>query len=245
MEEVHVRPLIPATMLALWEYGGRATQPRRAVALLAAASSAPVETLERLPIGQRDALLIEVRRRTFGNQLTGVETCRACGVQLEFSVALDRVLALTASSAWRRDPEALHFEAGGTRRSFRLPTTADVETALTRPGDRESALVESCLDDRSGVSPELIAAFNAACAEADPLADFRLVLACNSCGHEMRVAFDAAAVLWNECAEVAGRLLEDVHRIASAYHWPEDLILALPARRRQFYLSRIAQGGLR
>ncbi|MFB4317336.1 hypothetical protein [Actinomadura sp. 21ATH] len=37
----------------------------------------------------------------------------------------------------------------------------------------------------------------------------------------------------------AARLLEDVHRIALAYHWPEPRIWDLPVRRRLAYLLRL------
>ena len=35
------------------------------------------------------------------------------------------------------------------------------------------------------------------------------------------------------------RMLEDIHRLASRYHWSEDAILRLPLRRRLAYLQLI------
>jgi hypothetical protein len=45
--------------------------------------------------------------------------------------------------------------------------------------------------------------------------------------------------LWREIESMAGRLLRDVHALASAYGWHEKDILALSPVRRQFYLTLI------
>jgi hypothetical protein len=42
-----------------------------------------------------------------------------------------------------------------------------------------------------------------------------------------------------ELRRAAEGLHEDVHVLASAYHWQEDVILALPRRRRQDYAMRV------
>jgi hypothetical protein len=64
-------------------------------------------------------------------------------------------------------------------------------------------------------------------------------LLCGSCRHEWRAPLDTAGALLRKIDEWALRLLDEVHRIASAYHWSEREILGLPAARRRFYLEAL------
>ena len=64
-------------------------------------------------------------------------------------------------------------------------------------------------------------------------------LTCGECGHRWVAPVDIAGVLLRDVDAWARRYLDEVHRIASAYHWSERDILALSAARRQFYLEAI------
>ena len=137
LEDLALQPLDTGTALSLWERADDLSQPRRALALLAAASARTEEELARMPLGRRDAALLRVHALTFGAALECVATCAGCGAQT-----------------------ALPFDAGGT--------------------------------------------------------------------------------LWSEAAASAQRLLQDVHALASAYHWSEADILALSPARRGYYLECLA-----
>jgi hypothetical protein len=83
---------------------------------------------------------------------------------------------------------------------------------------------------------DLAAGLAEAVAAADPLTDVRIALTCVRCGHGWAVGFDPAAFFWTELDALARRLLNDVHRLASAYGWHEADILAMSAARRATYL---------
>jgi hypothetical protein len=74
---------------------------------------------------------------------------------------------------------------------------------------------------------------------SDPLADLEIDVSCESCGHERPIPFDIAEHLWGDIAECAERLLEEVHLLASTYHWAERDILRLSSARRRRYLDMV------
>jgi hypothetical protein len=76
-------------------------------------------------------------------------------------------------------------------------------------------------------------------AEADPPADVQLALACPQCAHAWEASFDIVSYFWAEIQAWAGRLVREVHSLASAYGWGETEILALSPWRRQAYLELI------
>jgi hypothetical protein len=73
----------------------------------------------------------------------------------------------------------------------------------------------------------------------DSDAELDIAATCPACGEGQALAFDIAAFFWDELALRVPRLLDDVADLAHAYHWSEADILALPAARRSFYLSRV------
>jgi hypothetical protein len=76
-------------------------------------------------------------------------------------------------------------------------------------------------------------------AQADPQAEVQLALTCPACQHEWLATFDILSFFWIEINAWALRLLQEVHRLASAYGWRETDILGLSSWRRQFYLEMI------
>jgi hypothetical protein len=76
-------------------------------------------------------------------------------------------------------------------------------------------------------------------AEIDPQADIQIALTCPACLHQWSAAFDIASHLWIEVNSWAMRILDEVHRLASAYGWSEADILELSPMRRQLYLGMI------
>src|SRR5262249_59530720 len=80
------RPRPAPERLTVWERGQAKSPPLKALALLAAACpETPPEGLARLPVGPRDALLLELRALTFGPRLTAVSACPACGAALDLA----------------------------------------------------------------------------------------------------------------------------------------------------------------
>jgi hypothetical protein len=118
----------------------------------------------------------------------------------------------------------------------RVPTGAD-QVALVRQGTASvRALLERCatLADVARLSDEEIARIETALERVSPAAVTRGQARCPGCGEVQEVVLEPYACLYRE-----SRLLEEVHALASAYHWSEPEILALPVHRRMQYLRLV------
>lgn len=237
--------LTPAALLAVWERGLTQTITARALMLLAAAfpETSPA-VLAAMSIGRRDALLLQLRARLFGDQLAGAASCPKCSERLEFNFTAAEIFV------WRETPEheSQTLAAGGFELEFRLPTSLDL-MALSRCIDPQAArakLLQRCLfsakqNGATRTLPQLpedvLAGLAARMAELDPQAEIKFSLACAACGQKWQALFDIAHFLWAEIHSWAPRLLRDVHLLAAAYGWSETDILQLSPLRRQFYLE--------
>jgi hypothetical protein len=133
---------------------------------------------------------------------------------------------------------------------FRLPTSRDA-ARITSAADAETAarlLLESCrVSAEKAQDPSIGAQLTDAqfeevemrMAEADPMANIRLVFSCETCDQRWEQAFDIDEFLWEEISALAVRLLRDVHVLARAYAWPEKEILAMSDSRREAYLAMV------
>lgn len=229
-----MRALSDAEVMQLWEQG-RARHPiDRALLLFAAAESGlPRETLADLPVGRRDAAILDLRNASFGARIDGYGECPECGERFEF--ALDGCALREAA------PPALHAEfndAAGRR--LRLPTSRDLASlvaAQLEGAEAACVLARACTVE--GAAPE-VPEIEARMAENDPAADLRLDLRCDTCGHDWSLGFDPAGYCWEEIEARAARLLDEVHGLARAYGWSEDQVLSLSHARRSAYLERCA-----
>lgn len=234
-------------VLETWERGLDQPLIQRALLLLRAAyPQEPEEWLAALSIGQRDAELFALREQLFGAEMACVEVCPQCGQRLDLTLNTAEIRAACA-------PESeTVLSIGKYELEFRCPNSEDLVAALSESSnnndmaDVRNRLIQRCLlsVEWSGmcVAPhqlpdEVIAAVSEQMAQADPLADIQLAVACLSCGHHWRAAFDIFSFLWREIESLAARLLRDVHTLALAYGWQEKEILALTPVRKQFYLA--------
>jgi hypothetical protein len=243
-----MRRLSAAELLDVWEQG--LTQPpiERALTLLAAACpEMSVETLAEISLGQRDGLLLRLREKTFGSQFVSLASCHGCGERLELAFDANDLRV----EAPQESPGELGVSVAGYVVRFRLPNSRDLIAA----GDGEDLtatrrlLLKRCLlqaqsNGAEAIGEELPAevmdAIAGCMAEADPQADVRLVLVCPRCDRRWQAAFDIESFFWREIDAWAGRTLREVHLLASRYGWREGDILAMSARRRQWYLNLVS-----
>lgn len=223
-----MRELSASEILGVWERGRARTLPERALELVAAGGHPGPAAL--LSVGERDALLVELRELTFGPSLAAVVACPSCGELLEVELAAGDLRGETRPAG--------ELELDGVR--FRLPTAGDlVEVARAVDVEEGRAIVlERCLLEGE-LAAEVEDAVSARMAEADPGAWIELALACPGCGCEWRAPFDIVSFLWAELDACARRLVRDVHALASAYGWRESDVLALSAARRGAYLELV------
>jgi hypothetical protein len=192
-----------------------------------------------LTCGDREALLLHLRRATFGDRLACMLECPACGEAMDLDLSVAELLVEPGPDP--RGEQELVLADGSTVR-FRLPTGADLEAAA-RAGEIEDgvrALLERCVSDPAGLSAEVRSELAARMASLDPQAEIRLQLCCPDCGHDFAALVDAAALLLDELAADRAALYGEVHAIALRYHWSEADILALEVLRRRRYLDLLA-----
>ncbi|HEY5928109.1 MAG TPA: hypothetical protein VIV11_40760 [Kofleriaceae bacterium] len=181
-----------------------------------------------------DGLPISVRVRAL-LRLAAVESPTAelvvrctCGESLEIELPLERIAD---------DPDEIAGDVRVAGRRLRVPTARDQRMfahATTR-----LALASTLLAEGPPLEPDLVPDIERALADADPLVEFFVTTTCPSCGVTIRSDVDLEALALARLAHLQGVLVVAIHRLASAYHWSESDVLALPGWRRQRYLDLI------
>lgn len=231
--------LTPAGVLDLADSGSRLGAEGRAMLLASLANpGATPDDCAQLPLGRRDALILSLRIRTFGNALQIESRCRDCGERLESALDLTALLDQQGAGTARAIPAPFLGEG----REIRLPTSEDLAAvAGLEPQDAEWALIARLMTIPDGADASAIRRQAAALlAEADPLASIELDLSCPACGGTTAASLDIAACFWREIEAAAMRVAAEVHRLASAYGWSESDILAMSPFRRNLYLNLVS-----
>lgn len=237
--------LSAATLLQIWERGQGRSPTERALDLLAAAC--PDEhpaAIAALSLGARDARLMRLRGGIFGTAVVATAACPQCAdrVELRFDLADVRAAA--------EPPGEIDLDLEGYRLRFRLPNSYDLAAAggAPDPAAARRLILARCLLEASGAAgpvraddlpAPVLATLLEHAAAADPQADVQLAIGCPACGHAWQATFDILSYLWSEIDAWAARTLHEVHRLASAYGWPERDILSLSAWRRRYYLDLV------
>ena len=228
-----------AELLTVWERGCAASATARGLLLLAIALDDRPASLASASVGHRDAWLLTLRERLFGDAIECLASCAACGERIEVAFTVDAVRAPHALPG--RTCQAV---IDGVARRFRVPTSADL-LAIER---LDASVAERALFDRCEVdaAPDVAvldasgrALVASAMSRADGQAEVLLDVVCPACGHAGREVFDIVAHLWAELDHWARATLARVHALASRYGWSEAAILRLSKPRRRAYLDLI------
>ena len=219
----------------------------RSVTQLGTLAPLTAEAARSLTVGDREALLLHLRRVTLGERLPCVVACPAsgCGQKMDVDLTASELLLppYRTEPAYER-PIAVNGETRPIR--FRLPTGADQEEAAAAarrdPPAAVKLLLERCVDGE-GIErsiPEIAAQVGQAMSELDPQAELDISLTCPACGHSFSTLFDTASYFFQELAVRARHLYREVHLLALHYHWSEPEILSLTPRRRGLYLEMLS-----
>jgi hypothetical protein len=215
------------------------------VVSIGAVTPVGAEEVRALSVGDRDRLVLTLRRILHGDQLECVFPCR-CGERLELALDVGALLAEQDLSA------GADVASGRTGRDVlvrvRPATGADHERAARRAREDPLAaareLMQACVVEarRDSGDPVPVDDEVAACAEAlleelDAGAEIVLQGDCPACGEPVAATFDPITHLWTELEQRAARLEREVHVLALFYHWSERDIVALDPARRARYLA--------
>jgi hypothetical protein len=249
-----MRALSANEVLRVWDVGQDLHPLDRALTILrcaSAAGEAEVGDPADLSVGERDALLLEVREATFGSALAMYARCPACDQQVELAMRTSDL----PRGAGDRSPggeDGFEITTAEMVLRFRLPASRDLGALLDEPGGAsEQRLLARCLTSAArpdgtpvevGIFPEQVVQLaSAEMAARDRLGDVVLDLGCPSCGQRWQAPLDVAALLWTEIAASARRVLGEVAELARAFGWAEADILQMTAQRRHAYLQAIRQ----
>ena len=201
--------------------------------LVALGAEAPSAAAAReLLVGDRDALMLALRRITIGEKVLATFACACCREPMDIDFELGDL-------PFEGPPQAVRehvVTAGGGSIRFRLPTGADQEAVAGLPlPEAAEALLDRCL--LQPAAPEDRAAVAEAIERLAPKLDVELELTCPECGTTSVEAFDLTAFFFSELALDGRGLLREVHDLAIAHAWSEAEILELPRPRRRAYLE--------
>ena len=121
-----MQSLSAADLLNLWEQGAGLHAIDQALLVLDhALPGHSSDYLTKLPLGERDALLFQVHRRSFGDKLDAFTECSECREGLEFSLSCD----LLSSCAMHAEVSAKTVTIQGIEFSLRCPNSRDAAAA--------------------------------------------------------------------------------------------------------------------
>ncbi len=228
---------------------------------------APVteELARELLVADRQFLMLELRRATFGDRVEATLACPwpGCGekVDVDFSLAAIPVIEsadkgpihrfeLPPEAAWRGEGGEEHREVG-----FRLPNGEDQERvspcAEADEAHALSLLLERCVleigplkdPDPAAIrrlTPAARAAIEQRMDEVAPLVALTMDLTCLECGRAFEMPFDLQDFFFGELRTSRDLLYREVHYLAYHYHWSEGEILGLPRDKRRHYIEVLA-----
>ena len=163
--------------------------------------------------------------------------CEAPGCAERFEAEIDLGACRAKGSA-----STIEFSVAGDTMRARLPTGAD-QARWQQERMPLHLVAASLLESSAPADATVIAALDAALAEADPARELQLDLVCPACAAPQRRVVDLEAQLLDTFAREQQALLRKIVRLARAFHWAEAEIVRMPAWRRDFYLGRLDAEG--
>jgi hypothetical protein len=251
VRELRLRTVTGEDHAFLLDTAGSTTPNERANALLERCldEDDAATLVASLVAGDREALLLQLRRLILGETLDSVLPCAECGEPMELELRVGDLLVDAYEAPGSHYELTIDAADPPFVVRFRLPTVEDVRGAAASanadPDDARAQLLARCVSDAEGnpisdAGAEARDAIEAAMAERDPQAEIELDLTCPSCATPFSIVFDTASFLLQELDARASALFEEVHALALHYHWSEREILAMSPNRRERYITLLA-----
>jgi hypothetical protein len=211
-----------------------------------ACSPLDVDQVWRWSAEQRLQGLLAIALATCGPTTAAIASCGHpdCGRQMELELLLESfVTEATPAMAWKA-PDGRHVRC-------HLPNGADqlawYQQARHSGSCDERWLARRLIDsideapvDADWTIPQAwLEPLASLLDEHDPLTALTVRIECPFCACQNEIEVDLEQLLISNLHECQRALLNDVHRLACAYHWNEAEIVALAPWRRARYLSRV------
>lgn len=262
--EAVLRPISGSDEVFLREAGESLSQAHKTSNLLSRClthigllKSVTPDVVRKITVGDREALLLQLRRLTLGEQMQCELNCPEpnCGEMMDVNLTVSELLMRPYQQPKDKYMKTFSENGSSYRVTFRLPSGADQEAvadlACDDPRAASHVLLNRCVervevdgDDSQPLDklPSTVARYlPAILAELDPQAEIQLNLTCPNCKHDFATVFDTATYLFQEIEGQMKFLFQDVHLLAYYYHWSEAEILGMTSRRRKRYLRLLSQ----
>jgi hypothetical protein len=203
-----------------------------------------------LTIGDREALLLHLRRLTRGERMQCIVNCPQpeCNELMDIELSVSDLLQPIYQEPKPVYKDTVESDGRKFHVRFRLPTGIDQEAAALKTSTDVQAgeelllrrCVETVFDDESNDvewSPEILKDLPEKMARLDPQADLILNLACPVCEKSFSTLFDTGAYLLQETTATSDDLYYQIHLLALHYHWSESEILSMNISKRHRYLN--------
>lgn len=201
------------------------------------------EVARKLTVGDRIALILHLRKLTFGDKLQSLLVCPNCKASMSLDLSASNLL---------QPPEAepkmeYVFKVEDFTLNVRPLTGADLEFLFAEPEpsqDKEEGLARRCIISSKPALPDRLSVnfldkLASELEDVDRQATMILDLRCPDCQHSFQTPFNAESFLYGELETRRKQLEREVHWLAFNYHWTEDAILSLSVRKRKRYVDLV------
>jgi hypothetical protein len=202
-----------------------------------------------LTVADLEALLLELRRRVFGDIVATRGRCpdSACATPIDLSFRISDYLRAQVkrkpANVELLESEPNWFQLRGSGVQFRLVTAGDL-AAVAASAHPEKELARRTIRSHStGAAIQANRREERAMESLAPPLSGEIQGQCPECGVSVNFWFDVQSYVQRELRYDAEFLYEDVHQLASRYHWSEEKILSLPRQRRVQYVEMALRHG--
>lgn len=209
------------------------------------------EILRHLSIGDRTALLLHLRKITFGDLLKCVLVCSSCNKTMSLDLSVTDILHINHS----KPQKDYDVEIAGFSLKVRPLTGADQDLIFDKSSKTDNnnnnnnfnlseelvrcSIVYSNYSLPKSLPDDFIFAVSSKLEEIDPLSDIVFSLICPNCQHTFQTYFDTERFILYEIGLRQNQLEHEIHWLAFNYKWIESEILSLPVRKRKRYVELI------
>jgi hypothetical protein len=217
------------------------------------------EIIRHLTVGDRVALILHLRRLTFGDKMQCTIVCLACKEAMSLDLYTSNLLqpailqarseyvidtknfVLTLRPVTGADQEALFEKDNNDGDDRNNNNNNNNNNAQFNESERlaRSCIVSSHPPLPDKLTGDLLDITSSKLEELDPQADIVLEIRCPGCQHTFQTSFNVEDFIFQEIYSRRKQLEREVHWMAFNYHWNEDSILSLPITKRKRYVELI------
>lgn len=203
---------------------------------------ADASTMAGLCVADRQFLMLRLAALLDGERIWLQAECGHCSQPFDVQIFRSELPVKEAGDGF---PLA-SLDIGHSTVRVRVPTGEDQRHVSALPDESaQRELIERCIDSVDGARPargyvdslseQDVAAIDDALDATSPAVCNRLLVRCPECRQEQHADLDHYSLASMD----VGYLYDEIHALASRYHWSEEAILGMPRVRRRLYLDLI------